>query len=203
MLPRKLRTRLGADEIRAVMEDKPRRKGRWQKVAINLLEVAGILLILLMLWIAEIAILGPAIDHELDRMHPGGHRPTAESVVVDEPVVDEDEPETLTMTATAYSWECGNGDDLTASMTPIREGVIAVDKSVIPLGSIVEIIGMGVFSAEDVGGAIKGNRVDIFMPSRSAALSYGRQTVEVRVVDQTSTSSKVPRSKVAAGQVDY
>ena len=196
MLPVKLRAKLGADEIREVMQDKPRRKWCWQKMLVNLLMVAGVLVLL---WMAVTDLLGPAIDHELDRMHPGGHRPTAGSVAV----VDEDEPETITMTATAYSWECGNGDDLTASMTPIREGVIAVDKSVIPLGSIVEIIGMGVFSAEDVGGAIKGNRVDIFMPSRSAALSYGRQTVEVRVVDQTSTSSKVPRSKVAAGQVDY
>ena len=179
MLPRKLRTRLGADEIRAVMEDKPRRKGRWQKVAINLLEVAGILLILLMLWIAEIAILGPAIDHELDRMHPGGHRPTAKSGAV----VVEDEPQTTTMTATAYSWGCGNGDGYTASMTPVREGVIAVDPTVIPLGSQVEIVGMGVFSAEDTGGLIRGNRVDIFMPSRGMALDFGRQEVEVRVID--------------------
>ena len=189
----KLRTRLGADQIRAALTDKPRRwrPRRWMYYA------AMVLVIGLWAWMLATDQVGAAIDHELDRM------PTAESVVVDEPVVVEDEPQLLTMTATAYSWECGNGDDLTASMTPIREGVIAVDKSVIPLGSIVEIIGMGVFSAEDVGGAIKGNRVDIFMPSRSAALSYGRQTVEVRVVDQTSTSSKVPRSKVAAGQVDY
>ena len=90
----KLRARLGADEIRAVMVDKPQRKWRWQKVAINLLEVIGILLILLMIAAIAIAILGPAIDHELDRlavaepMHPGGHRPTAESVAV----VVEDEP---------------------------------------------------------------------------------------------------------------
>ena len=168
MLPVKLRAKLGADEIREVMQDKPRRKWCWQKMLVNLLMVAGVLGLL---WMAATDLLGPAIDHELDRM------PTTGSVAV----VDEDEPQTTTMTATAYSWECGNGDDLTASMTPIREGVIAVDKSVIPLGSQVEIVGLGMFSAEDVGGLIQGNRLDIFMPSRSAALSYGRQTVEVRV----------------------
>ena len=89
----------------------------------------------------------------------------------------------MTFVATAYSPECGTGDGLTASMTPVREGVVAVDPTVIPLGSQVEIVGLGVFSAEDVGGAIKGNRVDIFMTSRGAALQFGRQEVEVRVVE--------------------
>ena len=78
----KLRTRLGADEIRAAMQDKPRRRWSWQKMLVNLLEVIGILLILLMIAAIAIAILGPAIDHELDRM------PTAESRAA----VDEDEP---------------------------------------------------------------------------------------------------------------
>ena len=172
----KLQRRLGADEIRAAMVDKPRRKWRWQKVLVNLLMVAGVLVLL---WLAATDLLGPAIDHELDRMHPGGHRPTAGSVAV----VDEDEPETITMTATAYSWECGNGDGLTAAMTPVRPGVVAIDPEVIPLGSQVEIVGLGMFSAEDVGGNIRGNRVDIFMPSRGVALQFGRQEVEVRVFE--------------------
>ena len=176
MLPVKLRAKLGADEIREVMQDKPRRKWCWQKMLVNLLMVAGVLVLL---WMAVTDLLGPAIDHELDRMHPGGHRPTAKSGAV----VVEDEPQTTTMTATAYSWGCGNGDGYTASMTPVREGVIAVDPTVIPLGSQVEIVGMGVFSAEDTGGLIRGNRVDIFMPSRGMALDFGRQEVEVRVID--------------------
>ena len=65
MLPAKLRTRLGADQICAAMQNKPRRKWRWQKVLVNLLMVAGVLL---MLWLAATDLLGPAIDHELDRM---------------------------------------------------------------------------------------------------------------------------------------
>ena len=78
----KLRAKLGADEIRAAMQDKPRRRWSWQKMLVNLLEVIGILLILFMLWVAAIDLIPEAVDHELDRM------PTAGSVAV----VDEDEP---------------------------------------------------------------------------------------------------------------
>ena len=98
----KLCTRLGADEIREAMQNKPRRKWHWRKVLVNLLMVAGVLVLL---WLAATDLLGPAIDHELDRM------PTAESVAV----VDEDEPETTTMTATAYKlgvWQRGWPDGL-------------------------------------------------------------------------------------------
>ena len=171
----KLRTRLGADQIRAALTDKPRRwrPRRWMYYA------ATVLVIGLWAWMLATDQVGPAIDHELDRMHPGGHRPTAKSGAV----VVEDEPQTTTMTATAYSWGCGNGDGYTASMTPVRPGVVAIDPEVIPLGSQVEIVGLGMFSAEDVGGNIRGNRVDIFMPSRGVALQFGRQEVEVRVFE--------------------
>ena len=83
--------------------------------------------------------------------------------------------------ATAYSWECGTGDNLTASMTPVRVGVVAVDPKVIPLGSQVEINGQ-VYWAEDTGSAIVGNRIDIFMESREEALSWGRQYVTAKII---------------------
>ena len=83
--------------------------------------------------------------------------------------------------ATAYSWECGTGDNLTASMTPVRPGVVAVDPKVIPLGSQVEINGQ-VYWAEDTGSAIVGNRIDIFMESREEALSWGRQYVTAKII---------------------
>ena len=169
MLPVRFQNRLTTDQIRAALTDKPRRwrPRRWMYYA------ATVLVIGLWVWILAIDQVGAAIDHELDRM------PTAESVAV----VVEDEPETMTMTATAYSWGCGNGDGYTASMTPVRPGVVAVDPEIIPLGSQVEIVGLGVFSAEDTGSAIRGNRVDVFMPSRGEALRFGRQMVEIRVID--------------------
>jgi len=142
---------------------------------LNLILVAGFVYIC---WLAATNLLPAAIDHELDRM------PTAGAVVTTPVVMDKPaEPETMTMVATAYSYECGNGDGLTATGTPVREGVIAVDPAVVPLGSVVEIVGLGTFSAEDTGGAIRGNRGDVFMSSREAAIQFGRQTVEVRVVE--------------------
>ena len=137
----------------------------------QLINTICIIGVLVMLWLAATDLLGPAIDHELDRM------PTAESVAA----VVEDEPETMTMTATAYSWGCGNGDGMTATMTPVREGVIAVDPKVIPLGTQVEINGQ-VCWAEDTGSAIVGNRIDIFMESREEALSWGRQYVTAKII---------------------
>ncbi|MGI6166495.1 MAG: 3D domain-containing protein, partial [Limnochordia bacterium] len=56
---------------------------------------------------------------------------------------------------------------------------IAVDPAIIPLGSWVYIEGHGLFHAEDTGGAIKGNRVDIFMDDVNKAISFGVQEVEL------------------------
>lgn len=88
----------------------------------------------------------------------------------------------LRMLATAYTLECGNGDGFTATMTRPRIGVIAVDPRVIPYGFLVYIEGYGYFRAEDTGGAIKGNRVDIFMVCRSEALNFGRRWVDVKLI---------------------
>ena len=64
---------------------------------------------------------------------------------------------------TAYTLAEGNGDGYTATMTIPEVGrTIAVDPRVIPLGSRVLIPGRGMYHAEDVGGAIKGNRLDIY-----------------------------------------
>jgi len=89
---------------------------------------------------------------------------------------------TLRMLATAYTLECGNGDGYTATMTRPRIGIVAVDPRVIPYGYLVYIEGYGYFRAEDTGGDIKGDRIDIYMPSREEALSFGRRWVEVKVI---------------------
>lgn len=81
---------------------------------------------------------------------------------------------------TAYTLECGNGDGYTATMTVPEAGrTIAVDPMVIKLGSRVLIPGRGVYRAEDVGGAIKGNRLDIYMDERKDALLFGRRNLKV------------------------
>ena len=105
-------------------------------------------------------------------------------LVEEEPVV-EPEPETLTVVTTAYCAEnfphiCNNGDASTTSTgtTPTPGRTIAVDPSVIPYGCEVIIDGH-TYVAEDCGGAIKGNRIDILFATHDEALSWGKRTKEV------------------------
>ena len=61
-------------------------------------------------------------------------------------------------------------------------GTVAVDPGVIPLGSKLYIEGYGFAKAQDVGGAIKGSRIDVFLDSDSAARRWGRKTVKAYVL---------------------
>ncbi len=56
---------------------------------------------------------------------------------------------------------------------------MAVDPSVIPLGSTITIAGVGTRVAQDTGGAIKGKRLDIWMPSASECRNWGFQSRQV------------------------
>jgi 3D (Asp-Asp-Asp) domain-containing protein/peptidoglycan hydrolase CwlO-like protein len=69
----------------------------------------------------------------------------------------------------------------TASGLPVGVGVIAVDPSVIPLGTRVFVPGYGPAVAADVGSAIKGAIVDLWMPSIAEARAWGRRTVTITV----------------------
>ncbi len=98
---------------------------------------------------------------------------------------------TLTMTATAYnSAEPGLGDT-TATGTPVRVGEVAVDPSVIPLGSWLWVQGYSTDGlpsggllehAEDTGGAIVGDRIDLYVGSLAAADAFGEQQVTVELL---------------------
>ncbi|MHB1324633.1 MAG: 3D domain-containing protein [Thermoleophilia bacterium] len=79
------------------------------------------------------------------------------------------------MEATAY---CLGGT--TATGMPVGHGIIAVDPSVIPLGSRVHVSGYGDAIAADTGGAIVGNRIDVWLPCGDA-YAWGRRTVTVTV----------------------
>ena len=76
---------------------------------------------------------------------------------------------------------CGKNDGITATGTQATAGrTIAVDPKVIPLGTEVIIDGQS-YIAEDTGGAIKGNKIDIFCESHDEAINRGRITREVWV----------------------
>ncbi|MFC4766109.1 3D domain-containing protein [Effusibacillus consociatus] len=100
----------------------------------------------------------------------------------------------LTMKATAYgpaniNWKYGGK---TYTGTTVRQGVIAVDPKVIPLGTRVWVSGyqhpnlpangfMAV--AEDIGGAVRGNRIDIYINADAQSLkNFGVQNVQVRIL---------------------
>lgn len=87
--------------------------------------------------------------------------------------------------ATAYSADdrSQGTNSTTATGKKVREGIIAVDPDIIPLGTNIEIKDMGVFIAEDTGGKIKGNRVDIYFDSKQEAKEFGRQGIWIRFLD--------------------
>lgn len=96
--------------------------------------------------------------------------------------------DTMTMEATAYTAECIGCSGITATGVNLNENrhadVIAVDPDVIPLGAEVRIEGMGTYEAQDTGGAINDDRIDIHMPTKSDAYAFGRQDVEVTVISE-------------------
>ncbi|SEB19990.1 Uncharacterized conserved protein YabE, contains G5 and tandem DUF348 domains [Thalassobacillus cyri] len=99
----------------------------------------------------------------------------------------ESEVKTLQMSATAYTASCSGCSGITATGINLKANpdakVIAVDPSVIPLGTRVWVEGYGNAIAGDTGGAINGNKIDLFMSSKSDALSFGRKTVQVKILE--------------------
>ncbi|MGI6585449.1 MAG: DUF348 domain-containing protein [Gracilibacteraceae bacterium] len=98
----------------------------------------------------------------------------------------------LKMTATAYDAtfeSCGKHPDhpqygITYSGLRVRPGIVAVDPKVIPLGTYLYVEGYGEALAADIGGAIKGNRIDLYYESPEDVAKYGKRTVKVYVLDK-------------------
>jgi 3D (Asp-Asp-Asp) domain-containing protein len=93
----------------------------------------------------------------------------------------------ISVKATAYTASCEGCSGVTATGINLKADpnakVISVDPNVIPLGSKVLVEGYGVATAADTGGAIKGNRIDIFIPSKQAAINYGAKKVKVKILN--------------------
>ena len=78
---------------------------------------------------------------------------------------------------------CGKTDGITASGDKATEGVtVAMDKSM-PFGTKIYIDGVGERIVQDRGGAIKGNRIDLYFDSHQEALNFGRQTKQVTILN--------------------
>ncbi len=100
--------------------------------------------------------------------------------------------EKLTMTATAYNSGSDStgkkpgqkGYGLTYSGIPAGPGIVAVDPKVIPLGTKLYIEGYGYALAADIGGAIKGNKIDLYIEDAAEIRRFGRRQVVVYVLAQ-------------------
>ena len=92
---------------------------------------------------------------------------------------------TITVTSTGYTVESAGGSGITATGIDLNKNpnmkVISVDPKVIPLGSKVYVEGYGQAIAADTGGAIKGNKIDIYFPTKKQAINWGVRTVKVTI----------------------
>ena len=108
----------------------------------------------------------------------------------------------MQLEATAYcacheccgKWPGNKWYGITATGTKAKVGTIAVDPRVIPLGTQVYIEGLygaknyGYGSAEDTGGAIKGNIIDLYFNTHRETINWGRQQVKVYILKDNSQS---------------
>jgi 3D (Asp-Asp-Asp) domain-containing protein len=98
----------------------------------------------------------------------------------------------IRMEATAYTayYCCTNKhpDDpwfgITASGRRVEHGIVAVDRSIIPLGTRLYVEGYGFALAADVGGAIRGYKIDLYMYTIEEALRFGRRFLYVWILDE-------------------
>jgi rare lipoprotein A len=89
-------------------------------------------------------------------------------------------PSTLRVTATAY---CQSGT--TKSGTRARTGIVAADPAVLPVGTVLRIIdgpSSGIYTVMDTGAAVKGRRIDIFIPDCARANRFGEKALRVRIL---------------------
>jgi 3D (Asp-Asp-Asp) domain-containing protein len=112
---------------------------------------------------------------------------SAPKAVVATPPPSAREGEEMLVTATAYTAYCEGCSGTTAYGIDLRANpnhkVIAVDPNLIPLGTRVWVEGYGEAIAGDTGGAIKGHKIDVFIPSHDHAMQWGVKKVKMRVLN--------------------
>jgi len=97
----------------------------------------------------------------------------------------------IRMEATAYTsgysctgkHPCDPWYGITASGRRVEHGIVAVDRNVIPLGTRLYVENHGFSIAADVGGAIRGNKIDLFMYDIEDAIQFGRRHLYVWILD--------------------
>ena len=91
------------------------------------------------------------------------------------------------VTSTAYTANCSGCSGTTKTGINLKANpnskVIAVDPSVIPLGTKVYVEGYGYAVAGDTGSAIRGNKIDVFFPDKSQAFRWGNKKVKIKILN--------------------
>jgi 3D (Asp-Asp-Asp) domain-containing protein len=104
----------------------------------------------------------------------------------------EAESPAVTFTATAYSLR-----GRTASGRQVSRGIIAADRRVLPIGTRVRLTA-GSYSGEylvaDTGGAVRGRKIDIWVPSNGEAMRFGRRPVKLTTLTRTRPRTTTPRA---------
>jgi 3D (Asp-Asp-Asp) domain-containing protein len=130
----------------------------------------------------------PKIDMQEELIAKETKEPQAQEPQAQEPqeTIEASNP-VITVDATAYTASCEGCSGITKTGVNIKdnpeEKVIAVDPNVIPLGSEVYVEGYGYATAEDIGGAIDGNEIDVFIPTEQEAKNWGRKQVKVTIIN--------------------
>ena len=140
----------------------------------------------------EVAEAGDAFK-ETEKLNTAGR-------VVPPPAIDKSEEEAgetstpaLAFTATAYSLR-----GRTASGALVSRGVIAADRRVLPIGTRVRLEA-GSYSGEyvvaDTGGAVRGRKIDIWVPSTGEAMRFGRRPIKLTVLTRTRPRTNSPQAR--------
>jgi len=132
----------------------------------------------------------PAAQAPAQEAKPAAQAPAQQAKPAAKPQVQQTgnaQGKKITVSSTAYTADCAGCSGVTATGMDLKNNrgakVIAVDPSVIPLGSKVYVPGYGTAIAADTGGAIQGNRIDVHVASKGEAYNWGRRTVTVTVIN--------------------
>jgi 3D (Asp-Asp-Asp) domain-containing protein len=133
-------------------------------------------------------------DAANDKAKPSAAESSAPSAEIKSESVREAEASspTLTFTATAYALR-----GRTASGRTVARGLIAADRRVLPIGTRVRLEAgsySGEYTVADTGGAVRGRKIDIWVPSTSEAMRFGRRPVKLTVLTHTRPRTAKPRA---------
>ncbi|MBT2690812.1 DUF348 domain-containing protein [Bacillus sp. ISL-47] len=127
------------------------------------------------------------VKEKQDKVVAVGTKVAAATQVVSRGTSSKEGGKEIYVSSTAYTAHCSGCSGKTATGLDLRANpgakVIAVDPSVIPLGTKVYVEGYGYAVAADTGGAIRGNKIDVFFATKAEAYKWGRRTVKIKILN--------------------